>query len=1407
MLACISPCDAHYEETLGTLRYAERAKRVRTRAIANAHRGVSREGVGGEQAMLVERLTAQVLDLKEQLAEANATKTCTPPTSTQPPLHPSTAPPATDVDAAAVFQTSCTTGQQSPAGFPHDQVATGGRGYIYVVDPSLQGEIERLKETVAERDRIIKSMEKLDRTKRKKRKGSSILPDRGRDSGQRLAVTGIGRSSKFSPRPGDYVDPSLDCSSDCSSSSTSLSITTPPRAGLHRSMERPSCNDVHPNEGAGEGGSWRSGMRLLNLNQDLLFSECISFPIRKGGAPTVVGRGEEADIRLDGDDVLPHHATIVLRTDGAAVLSPTPGARVHINGVPISTGEEVALPDKGQEGEREMGTPGDRPGQCGGELRRDDRVVFGSRHYFRVDCPFQYPSTVGDSLNHEGVAETMPTRIDWEFAQEEIRANNNSTFRQRRSSPVAASNVLDIARPSNTTGTAAGVGVDVDEKPQEESKQVLPGGRQDSQLLGNGLVSSRGPVADTTEDSPEAMNKRSVSQALPNKETPRGDEREPSVDKVWANEPSEILAPGDIALSDGNALPSPRIPVSLSPLERPDAGDSSREIQPTLEVPAVSTVSPSPSPAKTDAAGGPPASTTAATSTDDVSNLDTLLEEGSPNRQLDVSPSSIVPDAESSMMSLPSCDFRPVTEATVVAPKEVEEQGNQQSEGGEGKAHRCGSSHGGKTAESPPLSNADHDSLPRGRVSSTPSSPASTVPVGQKTKNSLEEGIDEDRVKKECPPNANEASIGPCGASSIAEQVEQQRLLPSSSEVPDANSRAAVINKATLIELKRAREAWRGAEGELERSQQERDELRAILQAVQEQATERRRADRKEKRELDKEKAKAEYRARDLEADRDRLRRMLSKSDEQVADLRGQLQKAQATTNTTATTSATELAAFVDGIRVMTAADKADTADSLSKPPTTPPLAITPPTTGALPLTPTFSPAAEIEAALTTAPATSFGSCLGSEGERRTSFATDEARHPDTSSDSRSPCQVQQAGTVAINSNNAEFRQRSGEMEGNIIAENERKMPTAATSRINGSASRRPKQPLSLVQEVQQQQERVPRQETLQSPPKPLPPTLTPPSGNDHSEHQQSRPSRTQDTGRSIAVVLDRPGGYKNNPTPPAEDPFAKDTMIAMGGENHPGCPLFPMSRDDLSLAGKPAEGERGRSDYPGDVLEGQKRANPEEGVRFRRQREVDEGWMGKGPAGEEEQTAAKVASRPPQSTDPSNGGDDGAILGENRADAEADNHLLRRRSLNSSVADTGLRGRRNKQGPFTVARKRSGTVEVAGSATPTSEATRGNSQATATRSRLVDRGAGDFYRAALSTHLSFIATTAADDPDSVETATQAGGDLQDAGRSGAVGVGEACRTFQGDMAGVRQRLEALQSKFSRGESGSAQTS
>lgn len=57
MLACVSPCDVHYEETLGTLRYAERAKRMRTTATANSNHsltGLARLGAGdAHQALLL----------------------------------------------------------------------------------------------------------------------------------------------------------------------------------------------------------------------------------------------------------------------------------------------------------------------------------------------------------------------------------------------------------------------------------------------------------------------------------------------------------------------------------------------------------------------------------------------------------------------------------------------------------------------------------------------------------------------------------------------------------------------------------------------------------------------------------------------------------------------------------------------------------------------------------------------------------------------------------------------------------------------------------------------------------------------------------------------------------------------------------------------------------------------------------------------------------------------------------------------------------------------------------------------------------------------------------------------------------------------------------------------------------
>lgn len=82
-----------------------------------------------------------------------------------------------------------------------------------------------------------------------------------------------------------------------------------------------------------------------------------------------------------------------LVADGSAILNPLPGARVHINGVLISAGAEAFLCE-GTEGKCGVPPPGFGHEQGGGMLQRDCRVLFGSRHFFRVHCDDGPPGIV-----------------------------------------------------------------------------------------------------------------------------------------------------------------------------------------------------------------------------------------------------------------------------------------------------------------------------------------------------------------------------------------------------------------------------------------------------------------------------------------------------------------------------------------------------------------------------------------------------------------------------------------------------------------------------------------------------------------------------------------------------------------------------------------------------------------------------------------------------------------------------------------------------------------------------------------------------------------------------------------------------------------------------------------------------
>jgi ElaB/YqjD/DUF883 family membrane-anchored ribosome-binding protein len=66
MIACVSPADINYEETMSTLRYADAAKRIKTRAIVNQTSDIS--------ALELEMLRKQLRELEEKVKASEAQK-------------------------------------------------------------------------------------------------------------------------------------------------------------------------------------------------------------------------------------------------------------------------------------------------------------------------------------------------------------------------------------------------------------------------------------------------------------------------------------------------------------------------------------------------------------------------------------------------------------------------------------------------------------------------------------------------------------------------------------------------------------------------------------------------------------------------------------------------------------------------------------------------------------------------------------------------------------------------------------------------------------------------------------------------------------------------------------------------------------------------------------------------------------------------------------------------------------------------------------------------------------------------------------------------------------------------------------------------------------------------------------
>ena len=121
---------------------------------------------------------------------------------------------------------------------------------------------------------------------------------------------------------------------------------------------------------------------LVNLNDDPSLNELLVYYLSER---TLVGRPEaslEQDIQLCGLGIQAEHAVIEAQGDGDLHITPLPGARTCVNGVEITTRTQ---------------------------LYNGDRLLWGSNHFFRVNCPRAANGDPGPV-----------TPFDWRMAQEEV---------------------------------------------------------------------------------------------------------------------------------------------------------------------------------------------------------------------------------------------------------------------------------------------------------------------------------------------------------------------------------------------------------------------------------------------------------------------------------------------------------------------------------------------------------------------------------------------------------------------------------------------------------------------------------------------------------------------------------------------------------------------------------------------------------------------------------------------------------------------------------------------------------------------------------------------------------------------------------------------------------------------------
>lgn len=360
MVTTISPSSYDYEETLSTLKYADRAKRVRMRVNANVKSGL--QDSDSSAVTLVPLLQAEVNKLRELLRLQQ---------EEQQRLVQEQANNALERERERAELHQLAQSKPSPlslASTPTLSPPTPKNPPSEVV-PFMWERVRELERQLADREKLIASLE----TQRR----DPFHLDSPLSSPADYFYSEYGAlPSSIAAMPGTATD-----AGSCSPQRSERPPQGQPMSTMATSASPGHKDRARPLVVLADDTVDQTVPRVINLNQDPLFSECLVYYIPIGHVLT--GAEAEADILLSGPDILPSHC--MLSNEGGGVwLEPMPGALVFLNGVVIGQGKCVSLVHY-------------------------DRIAFGRYHLFRFEH-------VGSSQRKAAISGPP----SWEYAQKEL---------------------------------------------------------------------------------------------------------------------------------------------------------------------------------------------------------------------------------------------------------------------------------------------------------------------------------------------------------------------------------------------------------------------------------------------------------------------------------------------------------------------------------------------------------------------------------------------------------------------------------------------------------------------------------------------------------------------------------------------------------------------------------------------------------------------------------------------------------------------------------------------------------------------------------------------------------------------------------------------------------------------------